>query len=66
MINQAAAEKFYRVRAVTEGGRRMVEITPFGVLFVGSLCVGAVGVIVLAVLLFIAIAPWRNRRGSNT
>src|SRR5690242_13098029 len=33
-----------------EGRRRMVEITPFGVLTVVTLCVGAIGVIVLAVL----------------
>jgi len=44
-----------------EGRRRMVEITPFGVLTVITLCIGAIGVVVLAVLLFIAFVPRRNR-----
>ena len=43
----------------------MVEITPFGVLTVVSLCVGAIGVTVLAVLLFIAFVPRRNRRSRQ-
>jgi len=43
----------------------MVEITPLGVLTVVTLCIGAVGVLVLAVLLFIAFAPRRNRVSSD-
>jgi hypothetical protein len=40
----------------------MVEITPFGLLFVGSCCLGIVGLIVLAALLYIAFVPQRRSR----
>ena len=38
-----------------------MDTNPFGVLFVVSCCVGVVGVIVLAVLLYIAFGPRRSR-----
>jgi len=44
-----------------KGGRRMVDINPYGLLFVASCCIGVVGVIVLVVLLYIAFVPKRSR-----
>jgi len=39
----------------------MVDINPYGLLFVASCCIGVVGVIVLVVLLYIAFVPKRSR-----
>ena len=43
----------------------MVDITPFGLLFVGACCVGVVGVIVLVALLVFAFVPRRSRRAGS-
>lgn len=39
-----------------------MDTNPFGVLFVGSCCVGIVGIVVLAALLYIAFVPRISRR----
>ena len=44
----------------------MVEITPFGLLFVGSCCLSLIGLIVLAILLYIAFVPKSRRPWTKT
>jgi hypothetical protein len=44
----------------------MADITPLSVLFVGACCLGVVGVIVLAILLFIAFVPRRSHAGRSS
>jgi heme/copper-type cytochrome/quinol oxidase subunit 2 len=43
----------------------MVDVTPFGVLFVASCCIGVVGVIVLVALLLFAFVPRRSRTAGS-